>query len=235
MIPPQSSKSTMSSGIVGAVNYVAWILDELRPFIGRKIVEVGTGFGTYRPCLRDVDAYYSLDIDPEAVKSAAEKDPEGIYVCADVADPGFSAVPDGAVDTVICANVLEHIEDHVAALRNMRRLVAPGGHVLLFVPAFGALYNDMDRLAGHHRRYTVESLGQVAAQAGLSPVRLHYFNSLGGIGWWLNRFSRHHDLDKPGINRQIAFFDRYVLPVSRFLDPLTRRFFGQSLIGVFKP
>ncbi len=230
-----SSKSTMSSGIVGAVNYVAWILDELRPFIGRRILEIGTGYGTYRSCLMEVEAYYSLDIDPAAVADAARADPAGTYVCADIAKPGFTAVPAGAVDTVICANVLEHIDDHVAALDNMRRTVTGDGHVLLFVPAMPVLYSDMDRLAGHLRRYTLRSLTETARQAGLKPLRVRYFNCLGGLGWWLNAHRRYDDLDHREINVQIAVFDKYVLPISRALDPLTRRFFGQSVIGVFRP
>lgn len=225
----------MSSGIAGAVNYVAWILDEFRPFIGSRILEIGTGYGTYRPYLAGAEAYFSLDIDPEAAAAAQRTDQTGVYLCADISAVDFAAVAPGVVDTIICANVLEHIEDQVLALTNMRRIVAPGGHILLFVPAFLALYSDMDRLAGHHRRYTTRTLGDAARQAGLTPVRLTYFNVLGGLGWWLNKFRRLDDLDQRDINMQIAFFDRYVLPLSRLLDPLTRGFFGQSLIGVFKP
>lgn len=235
MTAAPTSKSTMSSGMAGAVNYVAWILDEFRPYIGPRVLEVGTGYGTYRPSLAGVQAYSSLDIDPAAVEAAAARDPWGVYLCADIANPDFHALPDRSVDTVICANVLEHIKDHRTALENMRRLVSPGGHVLLFVPAFAALYSDLDRLAGHHRRYTLATLTDVAGQAGLTAVRVRYFNSLGGLGWWLNRLRRYDDLDRPEINLQIALFDTYVLPLSKALDPLTRRFFGQSIIGVFKP
>ena len=62
--------------------------------------------------------------------------------------------------------------------------------------------------------------------------KLRYFNPIGGLGWWANKFRRHESLDSDEVNGQIVIFEKYVLPFSRALDPLTRAFFGQSLICV---
>jgi SAM-dependent methyltransferase len=233
--PAEQSFSTMSSAIGEAHNYVAWIVDVFRPHVGKSLLEVGTGFGNYRRQFGSVENYASVDIDQGAVHAAAAVDPAGRYVCADIAGEEFARIiTPGSVDTVLCANVLEHIPDERAALSNMMASLADGGHLLLFVPAHPALYGDMDRLAGHLRRYTNATLAQALSGLGGQIVFSRYFNPLGGLGWWANRFRRYESLDDEAINRQIRIFDRFVLPLSRAVDPLTNRIFGQSLIAVVR-
>jgi SAM-dependent methyltransferase len=227
-------RTTMSSAIAQATNYVSWILDRFRPFVGRTVLEIGTGYGTYRPQIRGVD-YTSIDIDPVAVAKALEQDPTGNYLVADIASPTIlDNLGVGKFDTIICSNVLEHVENDSAALDNIHKLLAPGGHLLLFVPAHPALYGDMDRLAGHCRRYTRSGLCTLAQQAGFRRVEAIYFNPLGGLGWWVNTFRRYTDLNSPAINSQILIFDRWLIPVSRAINPLFQNFFGQSVLGVFR-
>jgi hypothetical protein len=55
---------------------------------------------------------------------------------------------------------------------------------------------------------------------------------IGGLAWWVNSLARHDSLDDTAVNAQIRIFDKYVLPASRLIDPLTREFFGQSLICI---
>jgi SAM-dependent methyltransferase len=138
-----------------------------------------------------------------------------------------------AIDTVFCANVLEHVPDHQTAVRNMVEIVQPGGHVLLFVPAFRWLYNDLDRLAGHQRRYMMQDLVRLAPP-NAKIRRLEYFNPAAVLPWWLNGRVTHRSLETPLVNSQVAFFDRYVLPISRAVTPLTRKWFGQSIVCVLR-
>jgi hypothetical protein len=94
----------------------------------------------------------------------------------------------------------------------------------------------MDELAGHYRRYTRNSIAPLLCNCGYRIEDIRYFNPLGGIGWLLNTwFAKPKGLSDPLVNRQILFFDRWVSPVSRFLDPLTRRWFGQSVLAVARP
>lgn len=198
--------ATMSSAIQEAQNYVRWIVDSFRPYFGQRLLEIGTGYGNYRA----------------AIETAAQANPSGRYIHADIADPSSVELIGESFDSILCCNVLEHIEAAPVALDNMRSLLVPGGHLLLFVPALPALYGDMDRPAGHLRRYTCRQAHQDILAAGLTPVRVEYFNPIGGLGWWLNKFRRLEHLDDPTTNRQILLFDRYVLPLSRTLNPLTR-------------
>lgn len=225
----------MSSAVGEAYNYVAWIVDAFRPYLGSDLLEIGTGFGNYRRQLPPLRRYAGVDIDPVAVARAAIADPDGCYAAADIATTDLRTAFGGdGFDTVLCANVLEHIAAQGAALDNMIAALRPGGHLLLFVPAHPALYSDMDRLAGHLRRYTLTSLRcSLEGRAG-TLVMARYFNPIGGLGWWVNKFRRYNDLNDGVINGQIAFFDRWIVPVSRAIDPLTCGFFGQSLVAVVR-
>lgn len=230
-----AADKTYSSAIVEASNYTRWVVDEFRPFIGRRLLEVGLGHGSYREQLPPLEHYVGLDIDEEAV-AAAEARAGGsgdLYLAADITEEALvERLRAQAVDTVLCVNVLEHIEDDRRALANLLAALPSGGRLLLFVPAFQALYNDLDRFAGHHRRYRKASLGALVPQAQARILRMRYFNAIGALGWWVNSLARHDSLDDPGVNSQIALFDRYVLPLSRAINPLTGPFLGLSLTMV---
>ena len=106
------------------------------------------------------------------------------------------------VRTIVCLNVIEHIEDDGKAVTNLARALQPGGHLLIIVPALELLFNDLDRLAGHHRRYSRSLLRSRLTEAGLEIVRCDYFNSIGGLGWLANRALRHGSLNDKA--RQLA-------------------------------
>src|SRR5439155_1584785 len=104
----------------------------------------------------------------------------------DLARLGEDGLAAHRFDTVVCANVLEHVADDAASLRAMRALLAPGGRVVLIVPALHALYGTIDAAIGHHRRYTREEIDAKLHAAGLEVEHVSYFNLLGMVGWWLN-------------------------------------------------
>jgi SAM-dependent methyltransferase len=86
--------------------------------------------------------------------------------------------PADSFDLAVSLDVIEHLEDDLGALREMRRTVTPGGSLLVTVPAYPWLWSGHDEINHHHRRYTRRSLERVAAQAGWEQVRTTYFNSL---------------------------------------------------------
>jgi SAM-dependent methyltransferase len=81
-------------------------------------------------------------------------------------------------DLAVTLDVIEHLEDDLGALRELRRTVAPGGSLLVTVPAYPWLWSGHDEINHHYRRYTRRSLQHVAEQAGWEQVRTTYFNSL---------------------------------------------------------
>jgi len=216
----------------GANRYNRWIVSAFRPYVGRELLEVGIGHGGFRALLA-TPGYVGADIDAELVLHARAAVPNVDLVVADVAAPGFgNALGGRRFDTVLCVNVLEHVRQQEAGLANMMAALNPGGHLLLFVPAFSALYNDLDRLAGHVRRYRKAEVRQLLVDAGAHVVTSEYFNAVGAIGWWANRFLSHETLESGAVDGQVRFFDRWVLPISRAINPVTRHFFGQSVLAV---
>jgi SAM-dependent methyltransferase len=223
---------TYSSAIESASNYHGWILDEFAPFIGNKVLEVGLGHGNYRKQLDKSISYIGIDIDPISVANAPKFSDSDKFICADIAKPDFTHLVPGGLDSVVCINVIEHIEDDQAAVSNLVSVLRPGGYVLLFVPAFEMLYNDLDSLAGHYRRYNLSDLKRLAERAGAQAHKCYYFNPVGGLGWFANKFVRHESLNEDSVNGQIELFDRYILPFSRVLNSISGPFFGQSAIMV---
>jgi SAM-dependent methyltransferase len=224
---------TFSGAVADARNYMAWIAATLRPYLGCNVLEVGIGHGSYYEYLGKLGRYQGVDIDPANVEGSRARYPGGDFSIVDVCSDEFrSRFAPGSVDTVVCCNVVEHIEDDNRAITNMANALAPGGHLLILVPALQQLYGDLDRLAGHHRRYDKPMMLRACSEAPIDILELRYFNPIGGLGWWANRFAKYRSLDADAVNAQVRIFERYILPVSRLLDPMTRGFFGQSLICI---
>lgn len=227
--------ATMSSAIEYADNYNLWILGLFAEYIGQSLLEIGTGQGNFKRYLPQLQHYISTDVDAEVIARAQQRDPEGIYIQADVTAAHWGkTVGIQKIDTVLCVNVLEHIPDAPSAVHNMLQILQPGGHLLLFVPAFQALYSDMDKMAGHLKRYRKKDIKQLLRDQPAIALKLEYFNAVGGVGWWANQFFKHDNLDSQAINRQIQVFDQYVVPIAKRVDYVTSAFFGQSVIAVIQ-
>jgi hypothetical protein len=125
--------------------------------------------------------------------------------------------------------VLEHIEDDVAALRTMGRLVRPGGAVIIVVPAFPFAMSPVDLATGHVRRYTRRSLGDAMGAAGLTVRTIGYVNTLGLLGYYTATSLLRRT---PGPGRMVAFYDRLVVPVTRWMERCLGAPIGQSVFAV---
>jgi SAM-dependent methyltransferase len=99
----------------------------------------------------------------------------GEVVAGSVLDMPFD---DGSFDLAVSLDVVEHLDDDLAALRELRRIVRPGGALLVTVPAYQWLWSGHDVINHHRRRYTRRSLQRAAEGAGWQQVRTTYFNSL---------------------------------------------------------
>lgn len=226
----KTGEETYSSAIADASNYMSWVISGFRNHLRGKIVEVGIGHGSYCTELSRYGEYLGLDLDEKSVEAAARRFPTSKFAQCDILDiVRLESVVGGKADSILSVNVLEHIEDDQRAIGNLISVLKPGGHVMLSVPAMPFLYNDLDRLAGHVRRYTLQRFRMLLQRQPVEVVRLCYFNPIGGVGWWLNSLKTHSSLNSDAVNGQIRFFDQYVLPVSRVLDPLFRPLFGQSV------
>jgi SAM-dependent methyltransferase len=133
------------------------------------------------------------------------------------------------VDAAYSLNVLEHIEDDVAALKDWSRVIVPGGSMFIYVPAFPLLYSPMDKAVGHYRRYTRASLTRVMRQAGLEVLRSGYADSLGFAAALAWRLRGGDGSLSPGT---VRLYDRLIFPVSQLLDLGAGPFFGKNVWAV---
>src|SRR5262245_2542657 len=134
---------TFSSAIADARNYMNWIVSTMRPYLGKEILEVGIGHGSYCEYLAGFGRYRGIDIDPQNVRNSSSRFPDRSFHLADICSEQFrSEYPPGSVDTVVCCNVIEHIEDDRHAVSNLVNALSVGGHLVLLVPAHQALYGD---------------------------------------------------------------------------------------------
>lgn len=226
---------TMTSSIEFANNYNSWIVERAKPFISGNLLEVGTGQGNFKKIIQPyVKKYFSTDIDVEVIERAKNRDPKGNYFVADVSNKNDLMEFSNFFDTVIIINVLEHIEDDLKTINNLLSTIKKDGYLFIFVPAFNTLYNDLDKLAGHVKRYNKKDFFELNNKLNSEIVKIEYFNPVGGFGWFLNKFKRHNDLDSKEINNQMMYFDKYFLPISKVINVFTKKYFGQSLIVVFK-
>lgn len=140
-----------------------------------RILEIGCGTGHNLPMLAGFGRVEAIEIDPAARAIASER--LGRPVSASPL-PGLPDIERGAYDLIAVLDVVEHVEDDVAALAAMRDCLKPGGRILITVPAHQWMWSAHDVVNHHHRRYSKATLGRAIAAAGLRHNGLRYFNSL---------------------------------------------------------
>jgi SAM-dependent methyltransferase len=149
-------------------------LDRLPLRAGARVLDAGCGSGRTLQDLRVYGEVSGIELSPIAVEQARARRLGEIRVGRVEELPW----PDGSFDLVTCLDVLEHTADDGLALRELRRVVKPGGWLVLTVPAYPALWSTHDEVNHHYRRYTRKSLRAAAVGAGWHVARVTSFNSL---------------------------------------------------------
>lgn len=214
-----------------AQNFNDEVWKRVEPFLGKEILEVGMGIGIFTEKLLSRGKVFGVDIVPEFVTEArrrlgTRKDLESI-----VADMG-AGLPDSlrgrSFDTIVCMNVLEHIEDDRGTLSRFLGLLKPGGRLVLVVPAHKWLFNPLDSNDGHFRRYEKLELRSRMQEAGFRIVHEGRFNLFGIAGWLVNgTILRRKDLP----TGQMGLFDR-LAPLLFRIEKLVGPPAGLSLLCV---
>ena len=174
---------------------VVWrILDDLEDV--RSVLEIGAGEGALGARFAARYDYVGLEPDRRAFLKAEER--LARLRRGTVLNESIELVPDDSTFDLVCAfEVLEHMEDDGAALRDWLRHVRPGGRLLISVPASQSRFGPFDRRVGHWRRYDPDDLETVLARAGFRDVRVApYGFPLGNVlNWIWNLLARRATLD----------------------------------------
>lgn len=201
-----------------ARNYNAWLYGRARPHLGRRVLDLGAGIGTFTELAAD-DGREVVALEPHApyaelLASGVGKRPTVDVVSATVEE--LRERRPTPFDSVLCFNVLEHIPDDASTLRAACELLAPGGRLLLLVPAHPVLFGEVDRRIGHVRRYRRKPLEQLLREVGFETEAVRYVNPVGALGWLVTFRLRSPEKWPRG---QYRLFDKLV-PVFRQLDRL---------------
>jgi SAM-dependent methyltransferase len=191
--------------------------DIIRPFLGTRLLEIGSGTGNLTRRLVPRDVYVASDVNPLYLKTLENLTSDRPYLAAQYTDvTDLASYPNlaGGFDSVVCLNVIEHVDDDLGALRNIRSVLTEGGRAVVLVPQGPWNFGTLDEVLGHKRRYTEASLRRVAAEAGLEVKQIIHFNRVSSFPWFLNgRVLRKKEF---GL-LQIKIVD-WITPISRVID-----------------
>lgn len=219
-----------------ANHFNRWMYETIKPHCSGEILEIGSGIGNISQFFIHDGATISLS-DIENSYFPRLKENFGKY-------PNLQAMnrldfsdkkleenhPEllAKFDTIFALNVVEHIPDHVQAMKNAMKMLKTGGKVVILVPAFQWLYNGFDEQLDHQRRYTPKSLSALLEGAGFKVVHRQFFNFIAILGWFVSGTILRKRIIPGG---QMRFYDALV-PVWKIIDFFTRRLAGVSVIQV---
>ena len=199
--------------------YLAGLITRHAP-AGGKWLDFGAGAGQFAVPLKQA-GHHVVAVEVDAVLAQGIRS-HGIPTFTSLDD-----VDDSSVDFIYTLNVLEHISDDGAALRQLHRKLRPGGKLLVYVPAFQLLYSSMDTLVGHYRRYNKAALRSIVQQAGFEVDRAAYADSIGYFASLVYKGLPGRDgTITPG---SVALYDRWIFPVSRALDAVVSPWLGKNV------
>jgi SAM-dependent methyltransferase len=220
-----------------ATVWKSYLARQVSPFLGRRVLEVGAGLGgTTRLFCRDAahfDRWLGLEPDPSlASRFAAEVDSGALPSCCAIQVGTLESLDEaeGAFDSILYIDVLEHIEHDQAEVARAAARLAPGGFLVVLSPAHNRLFTPFDKAIGHYRRYDRPMI-RALDPPGLSLVRLRYLDSVGMLASAANRLILSQSMPTP---RQIRFWDRVLVRSSLALDPLLAYRVGKSILAVWQ-
>lgn len=218
-----------------ARRYNSWICERVESAIGERVLEVGSGIGNIVSELlarKQVRAVVATDLSASSLATLRDRLGNDERLTTEVwnaEDPPPASLTNDKFDTIICSNVLEHIEDHEKAVVHMRQLLKPDGKLVILVPANPAIYSGLDEDLGHFRRYTQAELTRVLKAGGYTVEKVFDHNLVGALGWWWAGKVRGRRTLRATDTKT---FDKLV-PLLKPIDPfLTKLGGGVSVIAI---
>ena len=211
--------------------YNRWLHDRFEHFLGNRILEVGSGVGNQtRFFIDNRERIIASDVEPHYVRELVGRfgDRTNVRIASyrfPLDDSDRAELQAERVDTIVCMNVLEHIEDDVATLRDFAQSLPSDGRLVLLVPAMKSLYGTLDKHLHHFRRYDRDELHAKLTGAGFAIQDVRFLNRVAVPGWWLNsRVLKRRVMPKG----QLRFF-KWIMPLLKLEEKRPPRF-GLSLL-----
>jgi SAM-dependent methyltransferase len=211
--------------------YNHWIYEHISHALGRRVLEVGSGTGNITRFLcsdgREVTATDIVSAYRSELERLFGDNPKVRVEKFDLTARTPDAFFIDPFDSVVCLNVLEHIEDDLFALAQIRDSLAPDGKLALLVPAHQFLYGEFDRAIGHFRRYERRELAGKLKKAGFIVLEMKFFSLVAALPWLINGRLLKRDRIPAG-QANLANFLVPLLKLERLIGPPC----GLSLIAI---
>jgi 2-polyprenyl-3-methyl-5-hydroxy-6-metoxy-1,4-benzoquinol methylase len=214
-----------------------WLFNEVSHGLHGNILEVGSGIGTFTEKIINSfpNSHLTLtDISPTYIRDLKEKYSNNKYITVCKLDlnnkTDYENIGYKKFDSIIATNVLEHVENDEFALVQLFNMLKENGILVILVPCHKFLYNIIDKSVGHFRRYSKKDLEAKVRKTGFTINKLHYFNLLGMIGWFINgNLLKNSKISDTGLK----IFDKLV-PLSKYGEMVTGKRTGLSIICYLK-
>ena len=217
-----------------ATNWKAYLGGVLRRFVLGRVLEVGAGIGSNIPYLHNdlVAEWTALEPDADLTRRIEEQLLTGrLPVNCRLVHGTIASVDCAALfDTVLYLDVLEHILDDGAELVRASRHLATRGNLVVLTPAHQFLFTAFDAAIGHHRRYSRAGL-RAMTPAGCQLTTCLMLDCAGFFASLANKVLLSAALPS---KRQIAVWDKFLVPISCILDRAIGRSFGKTIVAVWR-
>lgn len=194
-----------------APRFNRWMADTVRPHVRESVLEIGAGIGNLtRALIRGRKRYVATDISAEHLARLRSRFVHRTNLEARFCD--LTRAEDfrpfaGEMDTVICLNVLEHVDDDRAGLENIYSVLDHGGRAIVLVPEGQSVFGTIDEALGHFRRYSEEELATKMREAGFEVESIIRFNRVSRPAWFVSgRIIKRRSLEW----NQMLLYDRFV-------------------------
>ncbi|MBN1182047.1 MAG: class I SAM-dependent methyltransferase [Bacteroidales bacterium] len=224
-------------------NYRKYQFDLIKKYIGKNILEVGSGDRSFTKeifdNIKDLERIHSIE-PSEVLFKMHEKNfqfsEKVTFECIDLFD--LESDKTGVFDTAIFIHVLEHIEDDKKALDKVFDSIRPGGHVLIEVPALPGLYSVHDEILGHYRRYNKKMLRSIIDPDKYELLKLWYQDPIGVFGsYFFFKLRKIKIKSDEGMNlakNQGGIYNKVVIPFEKCIEKVIRFPFGLSITAILK-
>ena len=225
----RSGQATLESMAVSK-SVSRWQLEPMADHLGPRVLEAGAGTGNLTRHLLAKQRLVAVEIDPvytSALNRRWGRLENFSVVEADLEDPAlYESLVEERFDSVLCVNVLEHLDRPDTAVAGFARVLRSGGNAAILVPAHQWLFSDVDRAIEHRRRFEETELRTLLEDAGLQVMSLIAFNRFGIVGWLFNKWT-----GKTTIRSWQTRFFSILLPVARMVERI-RPLPGLSWIAI---
>ncbi len=184
--------------------YNNWLFSFIEPHLGYETLEVGSGIGNFTELLLEKTDVVAIDLNRKYLSDLKRRYQESLSVGFGDIEKGEYYFKNKKFDTIVCFNVLEHIQNDEKALKNMFSLLRKRGKLLLMVPAHDLLFSEFDQKLGHWRRYSKFQIDKLIRKTGFKIISIRYLNWWSAIGWlFFVKFAKRNEMPR----KEVGIFD----------------------------